>query len=494
MGDEIGRVKDPAGPVAAALCALVAGDLHLARSRLADAEATDALSSTGWLAAVCQLAGGAVRLLAGDTGSGAALVEEAIETADSVGEGWLARLARASLSLAGQGHVVGDLRHVPMRDQDAWGSALLGLLDAWGGLLHGDCPAESLAEVTVEFQALGAGALAAWAGALRALALAGHGRPGAREAGLHAEAAARAAGVPGARLLAIAALIEADPAHSTAHRAVAGAIRDEGGLDLARLCGGRDPLAAAERPAPAGGLEIRCFGGLSVSVDGRPLDLRPVKPRARMLLRMLAAHSGRPVHREVLQEALWPEADHETGIHNLQVAMSSLRQVLEPGVARGGSAFLVRDGDAYRLGLPAGASIDVLSFEAALGSGLAARAAGQTAAVVAACAQALALYTGELLPEDGPAEWVVRLRERYRGRAVEAARLLAETLLEAGDNAGAVDAAAAGLHADRYSDALWRLVISARERSGDPVAAARARRDYLAMLDELGVAPTSSAV
>jgi hypothetical protein len=41
---------------------------------------------------------------------------------------------------------------------------------------------------------------------------------------------------------------------------------------------------------------------------------------------------------------------------------------------------------------------------------------------------------------------------------------------------------------DRFHDPLWRLLITAQERAGQPGAAARSRREYGAVLADLGVA------
>src|SRR3989442_2589195 len=99
-------------------------------------------------------------------------------------------------------------------------------------------------------------------------------------------------------------------------------------------------------------------------------------PRVRAVLRLLAVHAGNPVHREVLQMAFWPDADAETGARNLHVAVSSLRSWLEPGVGRGGSSFLLREGDAYRLAIQADAEMDLLQVLKALAAGPGARAPG----------------------------------------------------------------------------------------------------------------------
>jgi DNA-binding SARP family transcriptional activator len=238
-------------------------------------------------------------------------------------------------------------------------------------------------------------------------------------------------------------------------------------------------------------LSIRCFGGFSIAIKGRPVDLTAIKPRPRAVLRLLAVHAGNPVHREVLQSAFWPDADLETGARNLHVAVSSLRSWLEPGVGRGGSSFLLREGDAYRLALQADAEVDLVQFSRALGTARVARLRGETDAAITQFRQALELYAGEVLPEDGPAEWAIEPRERFRAAALEAAQGLAELLLRRGDATGAANACTTGLWVDRFHDPLWKILIEAREKAGDPIAATRARRDYARVLEELGL--TASA-
>jgi hypothetical protein len=44
-----------------------------------------------------------------------------------------------------------------------------------------------------------------------------------------------------------------------------------------------------------------------------------------------------------------------------------------------------------------------------------------------------------------------------------------------------------GLELDRYQDALWRMLIEARDRAGDTGAATRDRREYALVLEGLGV-------
>lgn len=259
---------------------------------------------------------------------------------------------------------------------------------------------------------------------------------------------------------------------------------------LARRCGPPAPHAdvvnhaRADQAAP---LTLRCFSRYEATLAGRPLDWSGTRPRVRALARLLSVHAGRPVHREELMAALWPESPARTAGRGLQVAVSALRTVLGPGADRGRSQTLVRSGEAYMLVLDPGGSCDVRAFEAAVGEGLRAAAHGDSERAAGVLGRALRLYTGELLPEDGPAEWVVPIRERFRGQAVQAAHTLAEVELGRDRAEAAVAAATHALSLDRFQDAVWRLLIAAHRQAGDPVAARHAERRHAQMLDALGV-------
>jgi LuxR family transcriptional regulator, maltose regulon positive regulatory protein len=96
------------------------------------------------------------------------------------------------------------------------------------------------------------------------------------------------------------------------------------------------------------------------------------------------------------------------------------------------------------------------------------------------------------LPEEGPAEWIVGERERRRLDVSELAGALAEALLSGGDPGEAAWVCRRGLQVDRYHDALWRTLVRSCDQAGDPAASARARRDYEALLLELGLPPSTN--
>ena len=291
---------------------------------------------------------------------------------------------------------------------------------------------------------------------------------------------ARSAGVRAALGCTYLALAELQGHGGAEYRTQAATLADEFALALP----GFDTAAELSSEPP---VEVRTFGGFGMYVEGAPLELNGAKPRTRQLLRLLAMNAGRSVHREVLMAGLWPEADVETATRNLHVAISSLRHTLEPGVARGASSMIVRDGDAYRLTLPPGSQVDLLKFDEALTEARSRRTTSEKS--LAAYTRVLDLYAGELLPEDGPAEWVVNERDRRRDEFAEAAQAVAAAHMERGDPVAATVACERGLHADQYNDALWRICATAYEQAGDAAAAARARQKYERILTDLGVSP-----
>ena len=489
-----GQLPEATGKLTVGVVCLLAGQMDQARRHLN--AAADSRDATAALATAARLWAGVAALLSGDL-QGMFDVEDAAERAETLGLGWVARLARAGLVLAqrpGSAREAEGLRAACERDGDRWGSGLIGLMIGWAAVYAGDNAAAPLEQATEVFHQLGAGVLEAWSRALLSLSLARNGAPEAREAALQAENLARYSGTPGARYFPYLALAESEPERAAEYHSLARSVLDE--CSLAPLAA---PVPAPENVIPIGvgrslpSLSIRCFGGFSITVKGRPVDLTAIKPRARAVLRLLAVHAGNPVHREVLQTAFWPDADADTGARNLHVAMSSLRSWLEPGVGRGGSSLLLREGDAYRLAIQPDADVDLVQFSKALAAARVARLRGSVDDVATHFQQALELYAGELLPEDGPAEWAIEPRERFRAGALEAAQGLAELLLKRGDPAAAANACATGLWVDRLHDPLWKLLIQAREQAVDPGAASRARRDYARVLEDLGLTASSRA-
>jgi DNA-binding SARP family transcriptional activator len=230
---------------------------------------------------------------------------------------------------------------------------------------------------------------------------------------------------------------------------------------------------------------VSCFGGFRLRLDGIDADLRLVRPQARMLLRMLALSAGAPLHRELIADLLWTDLGSESALHALHVSVSSLRRIV-PGSGREGG-IVERVGEAYRLGLVGDHDCDLVDFDAHLSEAAIAKARREPAAARDRLVAALELYTGDVLPEDGPAEWAVGARERYRHRASEAASSLAHLHAHFGETHPAVAAARRAVEIDPWLDESWRTLVTMHERAGDVIAARRAQQGYRNMRATLGV-------
>jgi DNA-binding SARP family transcriptional activator len=197
---------------------------------------------------------------------------------------------------------------------------------------------------------------------------------------------------------------------------------------------------------------------------------------------MLAVHLGTGVHRQLLCEELWPDDDEAAASRKLQVAISSIRRVIE-----GPGDVIRRHGDVYLLDARTGTVCDVHDFATAVAAARSLLGRGATADAEPLLRRAMALYVGDLLPEEGAAEWVVAIRDQLRAAAAEAAHSLGQVLLDTGRPDEAVGVSRWGLAVDRYSDPLWRLLLGALAADGDLAGHALAATRYSDVLAELGI-------
>jgi DNA-binding SARP family transcriptional activator len=262
------------------------------------------------------------------------------------------------------------------------------------------------------------------------------------------------------------------------------------GEAVARLSGARPVLdgRSAGTTAHVAGptLTVRLLGTFEVEGDRASVDLSPLRPRVRTVLQYLALHADAYVHRDVLASVLWPESDLETGRRGVQVAVSALRSLLQPGQPRQ-STLLPRRGDAYALALAGHGSSDVVEFDAQLVRARRARAVGDLGTAVDAWREVARLYRGELLLEQGHAEWVVAERDRLRLAAADALESLGRHLVGNDGVGEGIGALRRALELDPFRDGTWRTLAATHETLGDRSAAAAVRRRHRRVLVDLGV-------
>lgn len=480
--DTAPRAGAPGEVLATALTRLLNGDLRGA------GESFDAVVAAGdpgsFEVCAARLANVVVELLSTGRHRLGRELDAVVLAADFGGHAWISHVGGVLQQLLDGPDVAraGDQR----ADDDPWGHPVellvRGIAREWSGA---DGTAE-LDDAAARFAALDAGVLEAWCAAIAALGLARRGDPAAQPRCGDAERLARRSGTLGALALASAArdLSTGGPEGADISRHVA-ALVDDCGIDRSTLLPSAPPAISPSDPV-APDVELRCLGGFDLRVRGGSVDLGCVRPRARALLRLLALTPDRDVHREAIVECLWPASSLAAGTRSLQVAVSSLRQVLDAS-GLDGHAALVRHGDAYRLALGPDAAVDHVDLAHGLAAARSLSAAGEPAAALAVRERALLLYAGDLLPEDGPADWVVEERDRLRLLAARGCVEQARDLRREHDNAAAVIAVMQGLRWDRFDDEAWTLLAELHEDSGNAAAGLLARREHAEVISELGL-------
>ncbi|WP_242344601.1 ATP-binding protein [Anaeromyxobacter terrae] len=195
---------------------------------------------------------------------------------------------------------------------------------------------------------------------------------------------------------------------------------------------GRFEVVRADAPIPAQAWRRR-----------RPADL----------LKLVALAPGRVLGRDAAIEALWPDKDPASGANNLHRALYDLRQIL------GGRWVDIERG---QLALRPDVWVDVDAFEEAAAAGGPER-----------WSQAVALYRGELSPEDRDSPWLQGRRAELRSRFVDVALPLARDAAGRGDAGTAVPLLRRVLEVDPAAEEAHRLVMRLLAETGRRAEALR---------------------
>jgi len=226
--------------------------------------------------------------------------------------------------------------------------------------------------------------------------------------------------------------------------------------------------------APA--LRLQLLGPILVAVGGQVVQgWRTAK--ARDLIAYLALAGDRPVTRDQLMEALWPDTDLESAHALLHTTLYYLRRALKPV----GEGLITFAGGAYRLDRERVAT-DLDRFYRLVAAG------GE-----AAWREAIDLYRGDLL-EGVDYEWAEAPRVRARTVCLEALRNLATHLREDGRPSEAVESLQRLITLDPLAEDGHLGLMECFAALGNRNAALHQYRTLLHVLDEeLGLEPGREA-
>lgn len=209
-------------------------------------------------------------------------------------------------------------------------------------------------------------------------------------------------------------------------------------------------------------VEVRLLGGFAVVVDGRVVPAEAwARRHAASLVKLSALSPGRRLHREQVLEALWPGVEPESAAARLHKAAHYARKALAA------EAGVVLAHDMVALFPDAEVVVDAVVFEDAARRG--------------EVDAALAVYGGELLPEDRYEEWAFIARERVQLRYRELLRATGRW-----EELVALDPTDEEAHV-----AIMQRLLDAGDRAG-----VRRRFETLERVlhEELGIGPSPEAV
>jgi predicted ATPase/DNA-binding SARP family transcriptional activator len=229
------------------------------------------------------------------------------------------------------------------------------------------------------------------------------------------------------------------------------------------------------------GLEFRILGPLEVSGEEGPLPLGG--RRERVAVALLLLHGNRRVSRDELEAALWGETPPATAANAIQVVVSRLRKLVEPGAAlrteRGG--YLLRV-DPEQL--------DFHRFERLLEEGRAALADGRPEAASARLREALGLWRGSALADLGYEPFAQADITRLEELRLVAIEERVEADLALGRHASLVAELTTLVRERPLRERLRAQLMLALYRSGRQADALAAYQDARrTLVDELGVEP-----
>jgi DNA-binding SARP family transcriptional activator len=230
----------------------------------------------------------------------------------------------------------------------------------------------------------------------------------------------------------------------------------------------------ANEPLPS--VELRLLGDFSVSYEGEPAVI-PLG-HAAQALKIIALF--RRISVDELAELLWPGAEPGVGVRRLRNIHWRIKSACGDIVARSDNVICLEDW----------VVTDVGAFEEAAAAAFEGTLPAEVASALAR--DALAKYSGELLPSDRHAEWTAGPRATLNGTRLQLLDLLYSHELSSGSRQDALslleELISANPSDERYYLQLATLHLEAGNRSRMRAAVSRGER----MLADLGVRPSQA--
>ena len=220
-------------------------------------------------------------------------------------------------------------------------------------------------------------------------------------------------------------------------------------------------------------LQIYLFGPLRLLYHGQPLKFAAL-PKTLPLFAYLLLNRTKPIPRTTLAFTHWPDSNEAEARSNLRRHLYELRRVLPPTAEE--RPWLLVDNNTVQWNPAAAYWCDVVAFE-------------EATEAAESLAEAVRLYTGDLLPELYE-DWSFSVRERLRNRFFERLSRLMNLAQTAGDQPTAIVYAQQILQHDPLREDVVRDVMTLRRENGDRAGALQEYQRFAQRLRaELDIAP-----
>lgn len=243
-------------------------------------------------------------------------------------------------------------------------------------------------------------------------------------------------------------------------------------------------------------IKIRCFGLLSITLQGLPLTDLEHSPALRDFLGYLILQRNKTLSRSQVAGRFWPDVPEAQARRNLNNLLWRLRQLGSGALAAG----LHTNRDTLRWELPEGSWLDLAEFErqTTLVASLPAETSSSHSqlmvidqSLLPSLAQAESLYRGEMLAGCA-ADWCEQPRLRYQERYCQLLQLLITSYEQQKMPEAALPYAHKLLLAEPYLEWAHEALVRLHLASSQPQAALLAYQEYnRCWQQELGLSPSA---
>jgi two-component SAPR family response regulator len=228
-------------------------------------------------------------------------------------------------------------------------------------------------------------------------------------------------------------------------------------------------------------VSVTGFGDAAVDVNGKEIQSKDWRAKRAKELFFLLAYHGRPLTKDEIFAALWPEDDVAKAESGLKSNLFRARRALSQD-------WIVYEDGKYRLDPQSDFDFDVKRFGELL---MAADRLSEDAPLKPRyIEQAVNLYSGDFLPEFY-SEWCAEERAKLSRWFMDSASMLAHHHEALGNNDRVASISDKILSVDPYNEDALSMALAAHAEMGNIGAAEHRYRTYRDMMQsELGVPPS----